>query len=135
MLNQLEQACKAIAVLTDGRVLTQRLKLQALGLERLPAYISEAWDGIKPSPERFKAIEARWPNMQYVYVGDNTKKDFITPNRLNWLTIGLVDDGRNIHEQHMTLPNTHLPKQWIRCISQLEPVLQAHVRVSEALAF
>jgi len=124
MISELEKACKAIVVLTDGRVLTQNLKLKALGLEHFPAYISESWDGIKPSPARFKAIEERWPNMQYVYVGDNPKKDFIAPNQLNWLTIGLVDNGRNIHaQQRINLAREHAPKHWISCLSQLEHVL------------
>ena len=32
-------------------------------------------------------------------MGDNLKKDFLTPNRLGWQTVCLRDDGRNIHKQ------------------------------------
>lgn len=35
----------------------------------------------------------------FIYVGDNVKKDFITPNALGWKTICIKDDGRNIHSK------------------------------------
>ena len=38
--------------------------------------------------------------MNYVYIGDNPHKDFITPNKLGWTTICLLDRGQNIHKQN-----------------------------------
>jgi putative hydrolase of the HAD superfamily len=114
----------ALAVLTDGRILTQQLKLKALGLEHLPVYVSEVWDGLKPAPGRFEAIEARWPHAKYMYVGDNPRKDFVTPNQLDWVTVGLRDDGRNIHSQQQDdLSGDDFPMHWIGCITELEGVL------------
>jgi putative hydrolase of the HAD superfamily len=89
----------AVTILTDGRSLTQRLKISALGLTHLPVYISEEWDGDKPARDRYLAITDRWPGRSYVAVGDNTAKDFTTPLALGWTACGLLDDGRNIHPQ------------------------------------
>ncbi len=123
-LSNLESKTHALAVITDGRLLTQELKLKALGLSHLPTYISEVWDGLKPAPGRFRAIEARWPMASYVYVGDNTAKDFVTPNQMGWLTVGLRDDGRNVHPQLRDgLSDDYLPKCWVNCITELLDVL------------
>ena len=59
-----------------------------------------------------------------MYIGDNPKKDFVAPNQLNWVTVGLRDDGRNIHPQHQDgLLDDYLPMHWINCITELEGVL------------
>ena len=56
----------------------------------------------------------------FIYVGDNVKKDFITPNALGWKTICLKDDGRNIHKQDFTLtPEQALPKKTILSLKEL----------------
>ncbi len=60
------------------------------------------------------------PAAEYVYVGDNPKKDFIAPNSLGWLTIGLRDDGRNIHKQDLSnLDPEQLPSLWIESLEEL----------------
>ncbi len=38
----------------------------------------------------------------YIYIADNPKKDFITPNKLGWTSICLLDKGQNVHEQVFT---------------------------------
>jgi len=103
-----------IVILTDGRSVTQRLKIMALGLGHLPVYISEEYESEKPSPLRFESIMKQYPNLNYVYIGDNLSKDFIAPNNLGWFTIGLRDDGLNIHAQNIALcdPNQS-PKLWV----------------------
>jgi putative hydrolase of the HAD superfamily len=99
----------AAVILTDGRSLTQRLKIATLGLSHLPVYISEEWDGNKPAQARYLAIQRRWPDRVYVAIGDNTAKDFVMPLALGWRTFGLLDDGRNIHPQH--IPARHVLAQ------------------------
>lgn len=128
-LKNLLSCVKGIAVLTDGRSITQRLKLKSLGLEWLPCYISEEWMSEKPEEKRFVAIEKRWPNSQYVYVADNILKDFIAPKSLGWLTLGVRDDGRNIHPQNTYIHEDYLPKYWIGCISELEKILREVVHM------
>jgi len=84
-----------LGLLTDGYLPTQRLKVQALGIEhyfRAIAYTEELgrefW---KPSPRGFEKLleELGARPEETVYVADNETKDFIAPNRLGLLTIQL----------------------------------------------
>lgn len=112
----------AVAILTDGRSITQRLKLAALGIADLPAYISEEWTSVKPDSKRFLAIQEKWICANYIYIGDNVKKDFISPNKLNWITIGLKDNGRNIHAQKST--DTHCqPTYWVNHLNEVDSII------------
>ena len=88
-----------IAIITDGRSQTQRNKIEALGLKSWIELIiiSEETGYEKPDPFNFKLIEEHFPQHEYCYIGDNVSKDFIIPNQLGWETIGLMDNGRNIH--------------------------------------
>lgn len=122
-LNELETKCKA-AILTDGRSVSQRLKLKSLGLSHLPAYISEDYGSEKPAPDRFKLIMREMPAMRYVYVGDNLKKDFLAPNELGWTSICLRDNGKNIHKQILTEKiNNQMPKFWIDSFFELKGII------------
>jgi putative hydrolase of the HAD superfamily len=113
-LTQIERSCKAVAILTDGRSITQRQKLKALGLLHLPVYISEEHGSEKPSPDRFLQIMRDFPAESYIYVGDNPRKDFYAPNLLGWTSIGLLGDGKNIHSQNLSgLSKDCLPTIWI----------------------
>ena len=114
---------KVVAVLTDGRSVTQRLKLKALGLADLPVFISEEYEAGKPSPVMFKKIEMRWPGCVYVYIGDNVTKDFIAPNELGWLTIGLRDDGRNVHSQSWVQKSSNSPRYWIESLDGIRDIV------------
>lgn len=110
-----------VVVLTDGRSITQRQKLKALGLQELPVYISEEYESEKPGLLRFERVMYDFPAESYCYIGDNPKKDFIAPNALEWKTICLKDDGRNVHPQQISdLTVSQLPRYWIE---QLEDAL------------
>ena len=85
-----------LGLLTDGSLPTQRLKVQALGIEHYFQAIMyteelgrEFW---KPSPRGFeKLLEQLGARPEEtVYVADNETKDFIAPNRLGLLTIQLL---------------------------------------------
>lgn len=124
ILNDLKDTTLGVAILTDGRSVTQRNKLKALNLNNIPVYISEEFDNSeKPEPKRFDLIQSLHQNCTYVYVGDNVKKDFITPNQMGWITIGIVDDGRNIHKQNVTLSENYLPHIWLQSISELKGII------------
>lgn len=88
-----------IAIITDGRVKTQTNKINSLGLKKYLdlVIISEAIGTEKPNENNFKTLENNFPECNYVYIADNLKKDFITPNNRNWISIGLIDNGLNIH--------------------------------------
>lgn len=96
-------------LVTDGRSLTQRLKIEALGLSGMfdDIFISEELGRSKPDPLAFLTIQRGAPG-PLVYVADNPAKDFTAPHGLGWTTIGVRHLGRRIHSlegsnQHPTL--------------------------------
>ncbi len=110
-----------IGVLTDGRSVTQRNKINALGIsEYIPEQnivISEEFGSEKPDEKNYSYFESLYPEIEnFIYVGDNPRKDFIAPNRLGWKTVGLLDDGRNIHKQEVA-NNEFNPGIWISELS------------------
>lgn len=123
-VQRLEALFCAVAVLTDGRSVSQRQKLKALGLEHLPVYISEEYGSEKPDALRYARIMHDFPAQTYVYVGDNPQKDFVAPNALGWKTIGLRGDERNIHSQVFDgLSFDRLPQKWIDSLDELLDLL------------
>ncbi|WP_299362320.1 HAD family hydrolase [Winogradskyella sp.] len=90
-----------LAIITDGRVNTQTAKIEALGIKEFLSkiVISEAIGSEKPNELNYRAVETALPAKTYYYIGDNIKKDFLTPNKIGWKTIGLIDNGLNIHYQ------------------------------------
>ena len=120
ILNDLECRGSTLVILTDGRAITQRLKLRALGLSNYPAYISEECGSVKPGLARFARIMDDYRGDLYIYIGDNPKKDFIGPNSLGWKTFGIRGDMRNVHLQDWkALPAGHLPHIWLDSLSDL----------------
>ncbi len=116
-----------IGLITDGRSITQRKKILALGLDKYISnemiIISEEFGSEKPSLDNYKYFMKRKPNCNhFVYVGDNTQKDFIAPNTLGWTTIGLIDDGSNIHPQKK-IDSLHNPKIWISTLKEISNFL------------
>ena len=114
----------ASAIISDGRSLTQRLKINALGLGSCFDHIliSEAFTSEKPHPERFNFIEAQYPDKQWIYIGDNPAKDFVTPNKQGWLTIGIRSRKQNIHPQDIETPPEYQPQLWLTDLTELDPI-------------
>ncbi len=93
-----------LALLTDGFLPAQQLKVRVLGIERYFKCIiyteqlgREFW---KPSPAGFeKLIENLNVKPETaVYVANDEKKDFIAPNNLGFLTVQIIRPGR-IHTE------------------------------------
>ncbi|MEZ9511775.1 HAD family hydrolase [Vibrio breoganii] len=122
-LDFIKKNAKHVAILTDGREFSQRQKLAGLGLTNWPVFISESWGETKPGEKRFKHIMQAMPAKNFVYIGDNIKKDFITPNKLGWLTVGVRDSGRNIYSQNIAVEQSFLPKYWINTLQDLNDIL------------
>lgn len=101
-----------IAIITDGRSETQRNKIRVLGLDTIctSIVISEELQSEKPCRDNFEKVMLETVGNEYIYIGDNLKKDFITPKDMGWITICLKDQGQNIHKQDFTLPNQYLPE-------------------------
>lgn len=114
-LNQLSELKVDTALITDGRSRSQRNKLKALGLSDFfkVLIISEEFGSEKPTAANFLAIHEYFNQKEYVFFGDNPQKDFITPNKLGWNTVGLIDRGVNIHPQRMELDKPYQPNTWI----------------------
>lgn len=93
-----------LALITDGRSGSQRAKIRALGIERFFApsniLISEETGADKTTACPFMEIMRRNQDCDnYLYVGDNTAKDFLFPGKLGWNTVCMLDRGRNVHPQ------------------------------------
>jgi putative hydrolase of the HAD superfamily len=87
------QGRKPLALLSDGYLQTQTAKLEALGIRHYFSAIvltdqlgRDCW---KPSPAGFEEIMQTLGNVpaEYVYIGDNPKKDFTAPRQLGWQSI------------------------------------------------
>lgn len=116
-----------LALLTDGFLPAQRLKVQALRIEEYFKTIvyteqlgREFW---KPSPAGFEKImqTLNADPKSTTYVADNELKDFIAPNNLGITAIQLIRPNR-IHNQTSTDPNAK-PQHTIGQITDLPPLL------------
>jgi putative hydrolase of the HAD superfamily len=115
----------SIGILTDGRSNTQRSKLSSLNILNLvdKIIISDEIGSEKPSMENYKAIEDNFIGFQYYYIADNLKKDFITPNNLGWKTVGLIDNGKNIHfKSHNYMNKEHQPHAFIFSFNEINVI-------------
>lgn len=122
-IERLEKTTHPVVILTDGRSVTQRNKLAALGLGAIPAFISSEWDGTKPSIGRFLEIQKKFEAEQYIYVGDNPSKDFIAPNRLGWISVGVRNNGRHIHSQEIAKDDLNQPTYWVSSLNEIEALI------------
>ena len=116
-----------LGLITDGRSLTQRHKIEALGLsaymDERDILISEEMGFEKPSKAAYRHFMERYPSYTYYYIGDNPAKDFVAPNHLGWTTVCLLDDGRNIHQQDFCLSQEMLPQHNISHLSEIENII------------
>ena len=114
LLDILFSSSAHVAIITDGRSVTQRLKLKALGLDTLHTFISEDFNSTKPCPKRFIAVEHLWPNCRFVYIADNPAKDFLAPNSRGWLTLGADWVDSRIHvRDDAHLDHSYQPSCWL----------------------
>ncbi|MXU65215.1 HAD family hydrolase [Oceanomicrobium pacificus] len=95
-------------IVTDGRLVTQNLKIDALGLrERISTvHINDPSRGghFKPDTPAFADLQADFgvTGEACIYIGDNPAKDFIGPRRLGWTTVQVERSAR----LHHTAPPT-----------------------------
>ena len=118
------EGCK-LGLITDGRSVQQRSKIEALALGRYfdeeDIVISEEFGSEKPSLANYECFMKRYPEAtEFVYVGDNPKTDFVGANALGWMTVCLLDEGRNIHKQDFAaVAAAAQPKHKIKTLSEL----------------
>lgn len=112
-----------ICVITDGRSVTQQKKIKALGLFEYidKIVISEETGFEKPKENNYRMIEETIQNGNYWYIADNFRKDFIAPNRMGWNTLGLIDNGLNIHHDgYLHFDSAKLPKHFILSFKEIQ---------------
>lgn len=93
-----------LGIISDGRYTQQMNKVLALGLNRFiddeNIIINEDRDRMKPDERSFRHFMDKYgPEAAFFYVGDNTDKDFVAPDKLGWTSVCLLDNGDNIHKQ------------------------------------
>lgn len=112
-----------LALITDGYLQTQRLKLAALGVaERFDCVIftdefgREHW---KPSalPYRKVCEALQAAPAECVYIGDNPAKDFVRAKELEWLTVQ-VSREEGIHRGRAH-PASHRAHHEVAALSDL----------------
>lgn len=100
VLNSLRALNVPMYLITDGRSVTQRLKLQALGLRGYfrDIFISEEIGAEKPSLKAFQTIMQSEGDVNFVYVADNPNKDFLAPRQLGWYSLGVLHEESRVHK-------------------------------------
>lgn len=82
-----------LGLISDGRLDGQQAKVRALGLAEHIACIvlTGVWGEAywKPHARAYEHIEAAFGvrGDQCVYIADNPRKDFVSPNRMGWRTV------------------------------------------------
>lgn len=101
---------RRLALLSDGYLPAQQLKVRSLGLEKYFACIiyteqlgRQYW---KPHPAGFERLltQVRAAPADCVYVADNAEKDFIAPNKLGMSSVQILRENR-IHKSEPTTAN------------------------------
>lgn len=126
LIRSLKERGTQLALVTDGRSLTQRNKIRALGLDGTfgAIVISEETGSAKPSTGNFLAAMGQRRFARSYYLADNPSKDFTGPNSLGWTTVMLLDDGRNIHPQTIEVSKSGAAHTSVAAFHQV------HVQVS-----
>lgn len=122
IIKRIKEKNGKIGIITDGRKITQRVKLDALGITSMvdKIIISEEIGSEKPEERNYLLIEEAFPNHSYLYMADNLRKDFISPNKLEWNSIGLVDNGLNMHyDSHLYYTENCSPKNFVTSFKEI----------------
>ncbi|MBX2886549.1 MAG: HAD family hydrolase [Granulosicoccus sp.] len=123
-LSLLKSAGRSFSIITDGRGVTQRAKIKALGLtDAKMVQISEEVGVSKPHKRSFETVAALDHYADYIYIGDNPLKDFVAPNQLGWITVMLRNRGDNVHTQTGDFTDLQKPSACIDSLCELEAYL------------
>ena len=116
-----------LALLTDGFLPAQKLKVRSLGIEKYFKCIiytemlgRDCW---KPSPVGFEKLlhDLNIKAENTVYVADNAQKDFIAPNKLGIKTIQIIRPS-GLHTEFPSQPDD-APDYVIHGIGELSDLL------------
>ncbi len=114
LLQHLQAEGVPLAVISDGPLVSQAAKAEALGVARYadPVVLTDAWgqDFWKPHVRAFERVAEAFglPAEQLVYIGDNPAKDFHAPVQLGWRSVRLRLPGQVCE----TVPHDAMPPTW-----------------------
>ena len=132
ILNQLHNEDVHLALITDGRSVTQRNKIAALGLESFfgaDIFISEEVGADKLQPHSFAELQCLYPGAtEFYYVGDNPAKDFYQANRLGWHTVCIKGTTDNVHPQDIAVADEYKPQVTVCSIAELPQLLMKKIK-------
>jgi len=122
LLDKIKKRKAGIGIITDGRSITQRNKIKALGIEHLvdKLVISEEFGFEKPTPALFESFLEKNIGKQFYFFGDNVNKDFITPKKLAWCCIGIMDKKNIRYKNSLTTSIEHLPHIFVNNFSEIK---------------
>lgn len=105
LLMQLSKLNIPCGIITDGRSITQRNKLKALGIAHLftDVIISEEFGSEKPDERNYHYFKTKYPGRNFYFFGDNTRKDFLVPAKFGWQSFCIKNNGAHIHSQALHL--------------------------------
>lgn len=102
----LKKQSRKIFLITDGRSLAQWNKIQALGIAALFDKIIVTGDFgaafYKPHPRAYLEIQQTYNPETFIYIADNPKKDFITPEQLGWYPSVRIKRPFSLHSEQLT---------------------------------
>lgn len=123
LLAALRSDARRFSIVTNGRSVTQRRKIAALGLDdALTIVISEEFGAAKPDTALFRAVERAHPALRHIFVGDNPAIDFEGPNALGWQTAMLVrSDG--VRRERPSLSPAQQAALTVQSLAELIPLI------------
>lgn len=129
MLSSLSEAGIALGLVTDGRSISQRNKINALGIKQFfdekMIIISEEAGGDKMSGKGFRQIVRMLPEAsRFYYIADNPAKDFYMPNLMGWNTIQLLDRPEiNIHPSDTPVDEDFKPLYTVDAFNEITELI------------
>lgn len=114
-----------MALITDGRSLTQRNKIEALGIAGyfhpdLILISEETGHSKTESKEMFATVVRLFPEAsRFLYVGNNPLKDFYYPNILGWTTLQAPSHPDDVHGDIAPPSPIHAPSVKLESFTQL----------------
>lgn len=115
-----------LAVISDGPLVSQAAKAEALGVSRYanPVVLTDAWgqDFWKPHVRAFEHVSEAFglPHDRLVYIGDNPLKDFHAPTKLGWRSVRL----RLPEQVREKLPHDAMLPTWeVGAVAELRSLL------------
>ncbi len=102
-LEIIKKRFKNLILITNGRSITQRNKINKLNLNKFfnDIYISEETGLRKPDIQIYKLIEKKYDKHILIFIGDNLNVDLITPIKMGFKTIFIKNSKYRIHKMEL----------------------------------